>query len=84
MARCKACGAPIVWIALKNGKMHPVDEEKVYYKQDGGKDRIVTRDGSVVAGTIVTPPDDEALKVGYSSHFATCPFADEFRRSKHE
>ena len=23
MARCKACGAPIVWITLKSGKMHP-------------------------------------------------------------
>ena len=83
MATCKACGAEIVWVKLKSGKMHPCDAEEVFYKHDGGPDRIVTRDGLVVSGTIVTDiTDNITLLRGYSSHFATCPFADEFRRPR--
>lgn len=83
MARCKACGAEIEWIKLKSGKSHPCDAEMVFYKADGGRDRIVTPDGRIIAGTIVTQITGNAsLLRGYSSHFATCPFADEFRRTK--
>lgn len=85
MARCKACGAEIVWLKLKSGKMHPCDAETVLYKVDAGPDRIVTPDGEVVAGTIVTElktQKEGIIRRGYSSHFATCPFADDFRRDK--
>ena len=81
MARCKACGAEIEWIRLTSGKMHPCDAEKIFYKADGGRDRIVTPEGEIVAGTIMTQITGSVnLLSGYSSHFATCPFADEFRR----
>lgn len=81
MAKCKACGAEIVWLKLKSGKMHPCDAEGVFYKPNGGPDRIITHEGEVVSGTIVEHPKDTMLLLhGWSSHFATCPFADEFRR----
>lgn len=85
MATCKACGAEIVWIRLKSGKLHPCDAEDVFYKVGAGPDRIVTPDGEIVAGTIVPElktHDEGIIKRGYSSHFATCPFADEFRRPR--
>ena len=80
MSRCKACGAEIVWIRLTSGKMHPCDAEEVFYKVGAGPDRIVTKEGRVVPGTIVTDVADKTLARGYSSHFATCPFADDLRR----
>ena len=82
MARCKACGAEIVWIRLTSGKMHPCDAEQVSYRVGAGPDRIVTPEGRIVPGTIITDKSDKSLVRGYSSHFATCPFADEFRRDK--
>lgn len=81
MSTCKACGAEIIWIRLTSGKMHPCDAEEVFYKVGAGPDRIVTRDGRVVPGTIVTDiTNNKTLARGYSSHFATCPFADDLRK----
>lgn len=84
MSRCKACGAEIVWIRLTSGKMHPCDAEEVFYKVGAGPDRIVTKEGRVVPGTICTGStditDNKTIFRGYSSHFATCPFADDLRK----
>lgn len=83
MAKCKACGADIEFIRLKSGKLHPCDEGYFRFREDHGTDRIVTLDGRIVAGTIVLHPTDKemgTLQKGMSSHFATCPFADDFRR----
>ena len=80
MSRCKACGAEIIWIRLTSGKMHPCDAEEVAYRVGAGPDRIVTKDGRVVPGTIVSDVCETNLARGYSSHFATCPFADDLRK----
>ena len=76
MARCKGCGAEIIWIKTKRGKSMPVDEKPVpYYK--GTKDKIVTEDGDVISCDL---NGTEFLGFGYVSHFVTCPKADRFRR----
>lgn len=83
MAKCRACGADIEFIRLQSGKLHPCDAGYFRYREDHGHDRIVTLDGRIVAGTIVLTPTDKemgTLPKGMSSHFATCPFADQFRR----
>ena len=83
MAKCRACGADIEFIRLKSGKLHPCDAGYFRYREDHGHDRIVTLDGRIVAGTIVLQPTKyelSSLPMGMSSHFATCPFADQFRR----
>lgn len=78
MSKCKACGAEIKWILMRTGKKMPVDSQKVPYKADpGGALTLVTEDGRVVPKAVL---DLDSDKYGYTSHFATCPAADTFRR----
>lgn len=49
----------------------PVDPNLINYRAvPGGKERIVTPSGEVIAGERCSPED--ADRVGYISHFATC------------
>lgn len=82
VSKCRACGAPIVWITTSNGKKMPCDAEPVIYQANRrGKDLIVTPNGEVLKGTVV--PNGSAMIAdgyGYISHYATCPQADSFRK----
>lgn len=66
MAKCKSCGAEIVWVTTTNGKKMPVDMKPKTILIP------VAMDGISVAYRAV---------VGHESHFATCPNADQHRRS---
>lgn len=80
IGQCRSCGKRIRFIRMKSGKSMPVDESFVNYKLSaGGKERIVTPTGDVVA--CITGVDArEADGFGYVSHFATCPNARQHRR----
>lgn len=68
---CRICSARIIWLQTTNGKNMPVNPELVDYKEvAGGKERIVTPEGRVIAGERANP--EEADGFGYISHFATC------------
>lgn len=68
---CRKCGDRILWIRTAAGKNMPVNPELINYRAlPGGKERIVTLDGRVVAGEKCRPEIAEG--VGYISHFATC------------
>lgn len=75
---CRKCGKQILFIRMKSGKMMPCNLQMVNY-QKGGKERIVTNNGEVVAGTITDDPRDSD-GYGYISHFATCEYAKTFRK----
>ena len=79
--RCAGCGAQVIWIRTKAGKNMPCNTLLVDYKADGGKDKIVLQSGEVVSGTIVSY-NDNPDGYGYTSHFATCSKAKNFRRRK--
>lgn len=67
MAECRSCGAEIRWVKLRPKlKNHPIDaiSRKVIVLSD------VSEGGSPHAKIVD----------GYTSHFATCPDAAEFRR----
>ena len=72
MARCRSCGAPIIWGKTTAGKPIPLDEPEarlVRVRIDGdGATRL-----QLGSDTVVTTQT-------YVSHFATCPNADEHRR----
>lgn len=70
MTRCRSCGAPIVWAVTAAGKRMPLDAEPVYAIGSG----VVSLNGDEVA--VVERP-----RPLYVSHFATCPNADQHRRS---
>lgn len=77
MSKCKTCGKDIIWIKLKSGKWNPVDTGRVPFVPDeGGKLTLVTLDGEVVRGKLDIMSD----QYGYTSHFATCPQANDHRR----
>lgn len=64
---CRSCEAPILWVKLRPGlKAHPVDETP--------KKVIVLSDVSDGGAPVAKMVD------GYTSHFATCPDAEGWRR----
>lgn len=80
--QCRGCGRRVVWIKTKAGKNMPCDPTIVDYKEDpAGKEKIVTQKGDVVTGITGVNPG-EADGMGYISHFATCPQAKNYRRSR--
>lgn len=81
---CKACGAPIIWIKTSGGKAMPCDAELVtYWQKAGGKAKIVTPNGEVYSAELQGDLN-KATGIGYISHFATCPYANSFRRKHAE
>lgn len=82
LGRCKSCGQQVIWIKTASGKNMPCNPAFVYYKEKaGGKDRIVLPNGEVVVGE-VQENAEYADGYGYISHFATCEYANMFRRKK--
>jgi len=78
--RCKGCGAQVIWVKTKNGKNMPCDPNWVRYKKiPGGKERVVTDQGEVLACTTDVDLDD-ADGFGYISHFASCRRSVAFHR----
>ena len=79
MARCKSCGAEIIFIKTRiGGKPMPCDAKQVDYWEGKG-DKVMTPRGEVINCTL-KPQRQPAAGFGYVSHFATCPAADTFRR----
>lgn len=75
---CKACGAQILFIKTKAGKMMPCNTHIVdFWPKEHGSQRIVTPDGAVVSGEF---SGNGEPNYGYISHFATCPAASRFRK----
>lgn len=70
-ARCRTCEAPIIWATTKSGVSMPLDE------QPTPKGNMV-----IVAGKTwhANEADRRLHRSLYTSHFATCPDADEHRR----
>ncbi len=66
---CKGCGAPIVWAVTEHGKRIPLNKPEKRFLLFAGTDTPHVRDRALMTDT-------------YTSHFATCPKADEFRKEK--
>lgn len=78
MAKCRSCGAEILFIKSSKG-MHPVDAEEIHFEYKlNGPDRVVTGNGEVLPG-VISPEGSER---GFRSHFATCPDAKRFRKKR--
>lgn len=78
MARCKRCGREIKWIDTPAGKHMPVDPDRKPYRE-GGCEVFITDRGDMIRGN--TPFGPEPVDgYAYTPHWATCPYAEEFRR----
>jgi hypothetical protein len=67
--RCRSCGAPVVWVWSSAGKAMPLDA-------------VPVPDGmfQLVDGRAWTVRSDLQPGPRYTSHFATCPQAYDWRR----
>jgi hypothetical protein len=71
---CRACKAPIVWARTEHGRAMPLDPEP-----DSGGNIAIVDDVAVVLTRAVLERLTGERRL-YRSHFATCPYRDEFRR----
>lgn len=72
ITECRSCHGPIVWCLTERGKRMPVDAVPV---ESGTFVKVATQDGSPVMSARHAP---EGAR--YTSHFATCPDAADWRR----
>ena len=73
---CKGCGFAIRWFTTSGLKKMPVNPQPIRFIPGNGPETFVTKDGKVQRGK----RDAKGSEVGYISHFATCPAADQLRK----
>ena len=85
-AKCRSCGADILWTKWeRSGKSMPVDAVPDMRPPDrGGGNLVLTLRGGEHGELLVekAPADVDPKRNRYTSHFATCPEAGEHRRSR--
>jgi len=71
MAKCKSCGASIIWSKTVKGKAVPLDVEP-------------TKRYVLCSDPFAAPGEESRveLRTCYRSHFVTCPHADKHRKGK--
>lgn len=70
MSTCRSCGAEIVWAKTEHGRTIPLDakpERRFVLNAGEG----ISFDSTTIARSVPT----------FGSHFATCPNADEHRKT---
>lgn len=76
VATCKRCSAEMIWCRTGRGKKMPVDAEPtaagLFVLEGDEQDPLAHRLANDAAATYTGEK--------YTSHFATCPNADEFRQ----
>lgn len=73
---CRECGEQIFFIRTQSGAKMPVNKNQVGYTL-GGKERIVTPNGEILAVTIT---DNHESGLGYVPHWSTCNGANRARK----
>lgn len=80
--RCTSCSAPVEWALTHNFKRMPIDAAPapdptnlIAWRDTDGEIHVRDRDG---IGATDAPSDARYA----TSHFATCPNADQFRKRK--
>ena len=90
-SKCKKCGKPFQWRKTAKGKSMPVDPPLLYVSGDaclawaeGNQEirmaTILDEQGVIRQGWVTKAGVGQHR--GHEPHFATCPFAEEFRRPR--
>ena len=78
-ARCKKCGAPIIWIKTPKGKWIHCDEGLHEYRADDDGPQVLINDsGKAIRCRLTFLGKADGL--ARIAHWATCPNADDFRK----
>ena len=79
---CKGCGARIIWATTEDGKRIPIDPKPAIYELFWGEEHPITH-ANVTAYRKPSADLDGLSPDGFGvSHFATCPDANEFSRTR--
>lgn len=78
-AKCRSCGAAIVWTLTEAGRRMPVDVEPA---DDGALRLEESQGGSDVVYAFVVRGNVRPRGPLYRSHFATCPNAASHRKGR--
>lgn len=82
-ALCRGCDAEIGFIKTVAGRTMPVNAKSVRFVKGSGTETFVLPNGEVVRGTSLQEGQaDPNEMIGYTSHFATCPASDSFRKPR--
>jgi len=80
MAKCRSCGAEIMWLRTENGKSMPCNEGLHYYNPNEGRTTYITTPGKVKTGRKLGYDEHSAgAELGYTPHWSTCSNADKYR-----
>lgn len=84
--KCRGCGKEICFIKSINGKSIPVDPDPIRFLPEDNYEKFVMMDGTVQRGREYDGDkiDAQRYMIGYRSHWATCPAAEDFRRKKNK
>lgn len=85
-AACSSCGQPLVWVVTKSGRKMPCDPAVLTGVLSGGpegaRELFLVQGSGDVSRVQEAPPDWPGTRVeGRISHFATCKFAADHRRT---
>jgi hypothetical protein len=82
--RCRSCDADILWVEWASGRRMPVDAVADNRPVGRGGDIVLAhrKDADKLLAEKYEPGKHDAKRNRYTSHFATCPNADEHRRAR--
>lgn len=82
--KCRSCNADVLWVRWDSGKRMPVDAvADMRPPGKGGGNLVLTLKGGQFGELICDRFDStkhDAKRNRYTSHFATCPNAEQHRR----
>lgn len=73
---CRSCGAPMIWTVTSSGRRMPVDAEPSSLGTFA-----LEEEGDLVLAVLVPNAAQDTSGQLHMSHFATCPQADDWRKS---
>ena len=84
MSTCSKCQARIIWRKTRSGAWMPLDEEPLaYIENPEGKEILFDINGDAIRCDIVErKPGVDPNRTARRAHWATCPFAKEFKGKK--
>lgn len=84
-SRCRSCRAEVLWAQWNSGKRMPVDAEPDMRPLPKGGNLVLSVRGGAFGSLVVEkfdPSKHDAKRNRYTSHFSTCPNAEEHRRGR--
>lgn len=80
-AKCRSCQADVWWVQWpSSGKKMPVDSEPDMRPPPKGGNLVLTKRGDQLLVEKYDPAKHDAKRNRYTSHFSTCPNADQHRK----